>query len=386
MMRVYLDHNATSPLRPEVRAHWLEQSDAGLGNPSSLHESGRRARHVIDVARERVAAALGAHETEIVFTSGGTESDHLALLGAAAAMGRARGVVTSRIEHSAVLGALEIASELGHRVATVAVDSTGRVDPDVVADAAAGCAAGVVSLHAANNEIGVLQPLQQVAERLRAQDSRPYFHTDAVQALGRIPNDLSAWGVDLASYSAHKLGGPSGVGVLWVRRGVRLVAPLRGGGQEHGLRPGTEPAALWSAAALAIELAVREQAQAARRWSRYALELWSALVDAVPGVQLNGPALDSAARLPNTLNISLPGLDGKLLVMRLDLAGLSVSAGSACASGSIAPSHVLLALGLDEDAARGGLRLSMGWNTSEQDCKRAVEILRTTTHTSRANR
>lgn len=386
MRAVYLDHNATSPLRPEVRAHLLELLDADLGNPSSLHEGGRRARHVIDLARERVAAALGVHETEIVFTSGGTESIQLALLGAADAAGRARGLVASSIEHSAVLGALEVAASRGHATELVAVDARGFVAPDEVASAARRCAAAVVSVQAANNEIGTLQPTAAITAAVRAAGVGALVHCDAVQALGRVPVELVGWGLDLASFSAHKLGGPCGVGWLWVRRGVALAPPLRGGGQEHGLRPGTEPAALWSAAALALELTLREHAASAARWSAQSARIHAALVEEFPELVLHGPALSDARRLPNTLSLGRAGVDGKILVTKLDLAGLRASAGSACASGSAAPSHVLLALGLDADRARGGLRLSLGWNTSDEDCKRAVEILRTVLRPLRASR
>lgn len=386
MRPVYLDHNATSPLRPQVRAHLVELLDSDLGNPSSLHESGRRARHVIDTARERVAAALGVHETEIVFTAGGTESIQLALLGAANAAGRARGLVASRIEHSAVLGALEVAASLGHATELVPVDAHGFVAPADVAAAATRCAAGVVSIQAANNEIGTVQPSAAIAAAVRAVAPRPLVHCDAVQALGRVPVELAAWGIDLASFSAHKLGGPCGVGWLWVRRGVALAPPMRGGGQEHGLRPGTEPAALWSAAALALELTLREQSDAAARWSAQCARMRAELAAALPELALHGPPLGDARRLPNTLSFGLAGVDGKILVTKLDLAGLRASAGSACASGSAAPSHVLLALGLDEDRARGALRVSLGWNTSDEDCKHAVEILRRVLSPLRASR
>ncbi|MBM3977057.1 MAG: aminotransferase class V-fold PLP-dependent enzyme, partial [Planctomycetes bacterium] len=291
----------------------------------------------------------------------------------------------TRIEHSAVLGALEVAAERGAPTRLVGVDAHGFVDPDEVASAARGCAAGLVSVQAANNEIGCVQPLAALRPALRELPDT-LLHTDAVQALGRIPLDLAGWGIDLASFSAHKLGGPAGVGWLWVRRGVELRAPLRGGGQEHGLRPGTEPAALWSAAALALELTLGEQAQARSRWSGLAVQIWEEIARSVPDARLHGPAITDARRLPNTLNIGLPGVDGKILAMQLDLAGLCASAGSACASGSAAPSHVLLALGLDEDRARGGLRVSLGWNTSAEDCKRAVEILRGVAASLRATR
>lgn len=378
--RVYLDHNATTPLRPEVRAIWLEALDQDCGNPSSVHRSGRLARARLDDARERAAAALGIAEDELLFTSGGTESNNLALRGVLAAAGAEAGLVTSAIEHSSVLGPAGHLAGRGHPVRYVGVDREGRVAAEEVL-AAAGPGTALVSIQAANNEVGTLGPLQAIGAglaRLPEGRRRPLLHSDAVQALGRIPLKLREWGVDLASFSAHKFGGPVGVGLLYRRRGVTLQACFAGGEQEHGLRPGTENVAAIVAAVRAVELAVAEQATFAGRLKELERSLFTALAQAVPGVRLLGPPLGGADRLPGTLNVLLPGVDGRVLVTRLDLAGLEASAGSACASGSLEPSHVLRAMGLDDESARAGLRLSLGRTTTLEDLRQAVDILRTT--------
>ncbi|HEX6881852.1 MAG TPA: cysteine desulfurase family protein [Planctomycetota bacterium] len=370
-MRVYLDHNSTSPLRPEVRERWLAVSGERLGNASSLHAPGRRARALVDDARARVAAALGVHEEEIFFTSGATEANNLALLGSLRAAGTAPGLVLPRTEHSSVLEPARAWAEAGHAVVHVPCDEHGELEPAKLRAAVASTPVGLLSLSAANNETGTAPDLARLVAALP--EPRPRVHVDAVQALGRLPVRLAEWGADLATFSAHKLGGPPGVGILWRRRGLALAPLCFGGGQELGLRPGTENVPAVAAAALAVELAVRAQPEEAPRLLALARGLWDELAAAVPGARLVGPPLASR-RLPNTLCVLLPGTDGKVLVTRLDLAGLEVSAGSACASGSIEPSHVLLALGLARDAARSAVRLSLGWNTTHADCKRAAAI------------
>jgi len=381
--RVHLDHNATTPMRPEVRERLLEVLDSGASNPSSLHASGRRARMLVDEARERTAAALGVGEDEVLFTSGGTESNNLALFGTLAA---GRALVTSTVEHSSVLEPAARLAQAGHPWRQAAVGEDGLIDVGLVAQLALGQAgssaaepAGLVSVMAANNEVGMVQPLAELGRRLaEAPGPGPLLHTDAVQALGRLETPLRAWGVDLASFSAHKLGGPQGVGVLYRRAGVALRPHLVGGGQEGGLRPGTENVAAIVAASHAFELAVRDREVFAARASSLALELWNGLRESFPGALLMGPPIDSVARLPGTLNVVLPHVDGKVLVTRLDLEGLEVSAGSACASGSLEPSHVLLAMGLDEQRARAGLRMSVGRETTRIDAQQAVDIVRRT--------
>ncbi len=383
MRSVYLDHNATTPLRSEVREHLLAELDELRGNPSSVHAAGRRARAVVDRARERAAAALGVAEEECVFTSGGTEANNMVLFGSLRPHGPPAGLVTSAIEHPSILEPAALLESAGHTVRRIAPDGEGRVDMQAVLEAATDPACRLVSIMAANNEVGSCARLGELSEGLRsaADPARVRLHTDATQALGRLPIDLAGWGVDLATFSAHKVGGPLGVGLLVRRRGVPLAPVLAGGGQEGGLRAGTENAPALSAAALAVELAVTEQASYRERVGKLAASLWENLSRALPGARLIGPPIDASERLPNTLAVLLPGAGQQLLVARLDLEGIAVSAGSACASGSIEPSHVLTAMGLEEEDARATLRLSLGRETSPQEARRAVEILRRTAAT-----
>ena len=378
MSRVYLDHNATTPIRPEVRALFLETLDRLGGNPSSVHRSGRAARMLLDEARSRTAAALFVHEDEILFTSGGTEAANLAVLGAARARRRTGRFATTAAEHSAVLGSAEELERDGWQVHRIPVDRRCRIDAGELGRAAEG-GLDLVSVMAANNEVGTLQPLEAVSQVLKSgAGPRALLHTDAAQALGRIPIRIERWGVDLASFSAHKVGGPLGVGFVFRRRGIPLLGPLHGGGQESGARPGSENVPAIVAGALAVELAVRDQPAFEVAARELSLQLWKGVSHALPDVELLGPPMNAdlaELRLPNTVALSIGGLDGRTLVARLDLEGLEASAGSACASGSLEPSHVLLAMGLDRERARSGLRLSIGRTTSAEDVDSAVEIL-----------
>jgi cysteine desulfurase len=375
-------------MRAEVRELFLERLERMQGNPSSVHASGREARAWLDEARERVAGALRVHEDEIVFTTGGTEAVNLGLLGALRARGRGAGMAATSIEHAAVLGVLDHVKQSGRPALTLPVDRTGVVDIEVLVEQARACA--LLSVQTANSELGTVQPLDEIASRLEDMGtSRPIFHTDAIQALGRIPVRLADWGADLAAFSAHKVGGPLGVGVLYRKKGLALSPLLHGGGQESGLRPGTENVPAISAAALAVELAVEEQSELATRTRRLGRSFWEQLRAVLPGVELNGPTIDGAEaearRLPNTIHITVPharagdaSVDGRVLVARLDLEGLEVSAGSACASGSLEPSHVLLAIGHTHAHARRGLRVSFGRENDDEDVHSAVDILRRT--------
>ncbi len=373
-MRVYLDHNGTTPVRAEVRERYLRLLDGGLGNASATHTSGRRARAAVDDAREQVAAALQVPEEWLIFTSGGTEANNTALRGVLAAGGPGSGLLTSAVEHSSVLETAQILGGAGHPHGTVPVGTSGDLDLDAFDRALADAPPRLVSIMAANNETGACSPMEAIAARLGALGKeRPVWHSDAVQALGKCPLTLTEWGVDLASLSAHKVGGPIGVGVLVRRPSVPLPPLLTGGGQEVGARSGTENVAGIGAAALAIELAVAEQATYARRALELTLRLWQGVRQHAPEARLVGPPLEDKPRLPNTLCVLLPGIDGRSLVARLDLEGVEASLGSACSSGAIEPSHVLLAMGFDDACARAGLRLSLGRATSHEDVHSAVE-------------
>jgi len=375
-VRVYLDHNATTPLRPEARAAWLDALE-GPANASSLHASGRRARHLLDEARERVAAALGVREDEVVFTANGTEANNLALFGFLEPLGTTAGLLTTTIEHSSVRDAALELERRGHPVTRVAVDGEGFVDASAVEEALARPGdVRLASILWANNEVGTVQDLGRLAEPIARAGAR--LHVDAVQALGRLDVAFEDPHVDLASFSAHKVGGPVGVGVLVRRADVALRPLLFGGGQEGGLRPGTESVATIVAASVAIELAVREQREHAARLRALSTRLWAGLVEAGIEGRLLGPDLESGKRLPGTLDIAFGDVDGKVLVTRLDVAGLEIGAGSACASGAVEPSHVLMAMGLDEERARAAVRLSLGRTTTDADVDNAVDILRTT--------
>jgi len=378
--RVHLDHNATTPLRAEVRERWLEVLDSGVANASSLHTSGRAARDVVDRARAEVADALGADEDEITFTSGGTEANNLAIAGTLRAAGPDATVAVGANEHSSVLEAARALAP----TTLLPVDGEGRIVLDALERAlAAERPPALVCIMAANNEVGSLAPLDALG---RLVGGRAALHVDAVQALGRLPVRPREWRADTATFSAHKVGGPLGVGVLWHRRGRALVPSAHGGGQEGGLRPGTENAPAIAAAALAIRLAVREQAAYSARCAELARELWNELRAALPAARLLGPPIDSTERLANTLSVLLPDVDGKVIVTRLDLEGLEVGAGSACASGSLEPSHVLLAMGLDENDARSALRISLGRDTTRDDCHACVDTLRKLLDSAHASR
>jgi len=382
MNRVHLDHNATTPMRPEAREALLEALDSGLGNASSVHDSGRRARAAIDEARERIGAALGVQEDEIVFTSGGTESNNLAIFGAIEAGPSDMDVITSAIEHAAVLAPVQVLESRGRQVTRVPCDTAGRLDPGTIVERLESSPApsALISVMAANNELGSTTDLEGLSDALGMGNGRQagrsgiILHTDAVQLLGKRPaGGLLEW-VDLATLSAHKVGGPPGVGLLLRRVGTPLGAQLHGGAQEAGVRPGTENVAAICAAARAIELAVQETGEFAARTSALIKELWKELSSALPNVHLNGPPLSDETRLPNTLNVSMPDAgDARMLVTRLDLAGVEVSAGSACASGSLEPSHVVRALGHDLQRARSAVRMSVGRTTTKAEISTAVD-------------
>ena len=378
--RVYLDHNATTPMRPEAEEAMVRALRMGLGNPSSIHESGRKARAMVDEARDKIAAALEVDPDEVILTSGGTESNNLALLGSLAATPDKTGLITSPVEHAAVRGVgLELEAQ-GVQVQWLAVSPTGAVEVGGLGSILQHVdGPQVVSVMGANNELGTITDLEGVRAAIEGSGAVATLHCDAVQCLGKTQLRPIIEHVDLASFSSHKVGGPVGVGLLFKRTGVKLAPRTFGGSQEALLRPGTENVAAIAAAAVAVELAVQETEALSKRLTQLTCDFWHQLRARVPNVLLNGPAIDRADRLPNTLNVSFPSSgDARMLVTRFDLAGLEVSAGSACASGSLEPSHVLSTVTDDEHRALSAIRFSLGWNTSDDDVRLAVDILGTT--------
>ena len=368
-MRVYLDYNATAPLRPEVVACVAAASAPGFGNPSSLHAEGRAARALLEESRASIAERLGAASSELVFTSGGTEANRLAIFGVLSAR-RARGglpsgahAVVSVIEHASVRDLYQqLERDEGLSISWIPAGTDGRAQSD---DAAGLVRAEtlIVSLQHSNNETGVLQPLSPLAAACRK--LRVPLHCDAVQSLGKVPIDLRTLGADLVTFSGHKLGGPKGVGALWTRRGTPFKAPHSGGPQEAGLRPGTEALPAVAGFDLALELSERAAPDLAALRDR----LWSRISGEIPSAVRNG---DPAWVLPNTLNISIPTVSAEMLLIQLDLAGVAASQGAACASGARKSSHVLQGMGLAPERVASAVRLSLGWATTPEEIERAA--------------
>jgi cysteine desulfurase len=372
---VYLDNAATTPVDPRVfeamRPYWLDD----WGNPSSVYSVGRRARRALDDARDRIAQLLNCRANEIVFTSCGSESDNLAIRGAALALSEQRGwkhVVTSRIEHHAVLHACQwLEQHQDVSVTYLEVDAQGRVDPATVAEAV-GPDTALVSIMFANNEIGTVQPIAEIGRAVKSANSDTLFHTDAVQAGGLLPIDVQAMGVDLLALSGHKFYAPKGVGLLYVRRGTPLVHQVSGGGQERGVRAGTENVAYIVGMARALELAYAESERRVAHVSRLRDRLIDGVQARIAGVRLTG---HPTQRMPNNASFTIDGADGESLLLNLDQEGICASSGSACTSGTLEISHVLRALRLPEQEARGSLRLTTGVRTTDEDVDRLLEVL-----------
>ena len=372
---VYLDYAATTPVDPRVfeamRPYWLED----WGNPSSVYAVGRRARRALDSARDRTAQVLNCRANEIIFTGCGSESDNLAIKGSAVALAEQRGwkhVVTSGIEHHAVLHACDwLERHLGFEITRIGVDELGRVDPGVVAEAVRPDTA-VVSIMYANNEIGTIEPIAEIARAVKSKNPSTVVHTDAVKAGGLLPLDVQALGVDSLALSGHKFYAPKGVGLLYVRRGTPLVHLLSGGGQERGIRAGTENVAYIVGMTTALELAYAEHDQRVAHVSRLRDRLSSAITSSISGTRLTG---HPTQRMPNSASFAIDGADGESLLLNLDQEGIYASSGSACTSVTLEISHVLKALGLPESEARGSLRLTTGVRTTDADIDRLLEIL-----------
>ena len=370
MNRIYFDNNATTPLAPEVfdlmRPYMLED----YGNASSIHWFGQRAKAGVEKAREQVARLLGARTSEIVFTSGGTESDNAAILGIVeAARADQKHVVTTAIEHPAVLSTARLLEKRGVSVTYVRVGASGVVDPADIA-ATLRPETVLISVMHANNELGTIQPLEEIGRLGRERDI--YFHTDAVQSVGKIPVDVEKLGVDLLALSAHKLNGPKGVGALYIRKGTILRPLLHGGHHERDRRPGTENVAGIVGLGAAAEIARGHLATEYERVAALRDRLEAGILSGVPRVSVNG---DRAHRLPTTTNLTFDYIEGEGLVIAMDLRGIACSTGSACSSGSLEPSHVLSAIGLTTDRARASLRFSLGRFNTEEDVDAALRIL-----------
>lgn len=370
MASVYLDYNATTPVRPEVVDAMLPYWRDHFGNPSSVHWAGRRAKQALEDAREQVAAFIHARSAEVVFTSGGTESNNLALRGMLTASHRhGAHVVTSTIEHSSIREPLRQLASEGVPLTELPVDPEGRVRVEDLRSALRP-ETTLVSISLANHELGIIQPIVDLS-RVAKEQGVP-FHVDAVQAAGKLPLDVNQLGVDLLSLSAHKIYGPKGIGALYIRKGTALQPLMAGGAQEREKRPGTENVAAAVGFGIAAQLASQELESTAAHCLQLTHQLWEGIQATIPDVALNGATRN---RLANTLNVWFAGAAGEGLMMGLDLAGVAVSTGSACAAGSLEPSHVLLALGRDEAAAKSALRFSVGKYTTEQEIERVLEVL-----------
>jgi cysteine desulfurase len=370
-MRVYFDYNATTPLAEDVTDAVVRATRDVFGNASSVHHFGQQAKATMDEARSAVAALLNGDLSEIVFTSGGTESDNFAIRGAAEALeptGR-RHLIASAIEHEAVLNTLKALARRGWRTTLLAVDQSGIVSPDRLRDAI-GADTAVVSVMHANNEIGTIQPIAALAAI--AHEHGALMHTDAVQSAGKIPVDVRVLGVDLLSLSAHKFNGPKGAGVLWIKRGTRMQPVLTGGKHERNRRAGTENVPAIAGLGVAARLAAGKLSVDAPRVAALRDRLEAGILRAVPGTAVNGAP---ESRVPNTTNISFERIEAESLLIALDLEGVAVSTGSACSSGTLEPSHVLRAMGLPTHRTQSSLRFSLGMFSTEEEVDRVIEVL-----------
>ncbi len=378
MNRIYLDNAATTRLDAEVFEQMLPYFKDHYGNPSSIYATGRDARKAVEEARRAVAAALNCTAQEIFFTSGGTESDNWAIKGIAHTnQNKGKHIISTAIEHHAVLHPLEDLQQQGFNVTYVPVDEDGLVHPEDIKKAIRPDTI-LITVIAANNEIGTIQPIAEIGKF--AQEHKIAFHTDAVQAIGAIPVDVQEWQVDTLSLSAHKFHGPKGVGALYIRKGTRLPAFIQGGAQERNRRAGTENVPGIVGLGAAITKAVNKLDENAKKIAALRDDLINSILKSVPEVRLNGhPVL----RLPNNVNIAVKYIEGEALLLRLDLAGIAASSGSACTSGSLDPSHVLLAIGLPHEIAHGSLRLTLSADTTQEEINtvktelpRIINILR----------
>jgi len=370
MKRIYLDHNATTPLHPEILETILPYYKEAFGNPSTIYSFGQETRKATDEAREKVANLIGASPEEIIFTSGGTEADNVALKGVAAALERkGKHIIASSIEHHAVLSTLKYLEKRGCKVSFLPVDEHGWLDPKKVKEAITSQTVLISVMHG-NNEVGTIEPISEIGEI--AQKSGIYLHTDAVQTIGKIKVNVDDLKVDLLSLSAHKFYGPKGVGALYVRKGTRIHPLIHGGYQERRRRAGTENVAGIVGLGKAAEIASKEMVQQSRRESNLRDKLEKMIKENINHCRLNG---HPTRRLPNTLNVSFEFIEGESLILYLDLKGIAASTGSACTSGSLEPSHVLMAMGVPPEIAQGSIRFSLGRDNQKEDIDYTVEKL-----------
>ena len=368
--RYYFDHNATTPVRPEVIEAMTPYLTDMYGNPSSAHSYGREAHHAMEQSRESVAQLIGAEPDEIIFTGCGTESDNIALIGYMLSAPEGRdGLVTSKVEHSAIMKASAKLGRDGFSITYLDVDGSCRVLPDRIRESVNETTALVSIMHG-NNETGVLQDIEEAAKI--AHEAGALFHTDAVQSTGKVPVDVKKMGIDMLSLSGHKLNAPKGIGALYIRKDIPVSPLTYGGSHEQGIRPGTENIPWIVALAKAAELARENMDEEADTLSALRDKLELGIVDAVPDIFVNGKG---APRLPGTTNISFPGVDGEALLFSMDTEGIAVSTGSACNTGGVEPSHVLIAMGREPKVAQSSLRFSLGWGTTDEGVEHILRIL-----------
>ncbi|MBZ4664802.1 cysteine desulfurase NifS [Mahella sp.] len=368
--KIYMDHAATTYVKPEVMDEMLPYFTDKFGNPSSIYFYGREAKEAIETAREKVATAIGAEPSEIYFTSGGTESDNWAIKGTAfASKKRGNHIITSAIEHHAVLHTCQYLEKLGFEVTYLPVDQYGLVDPDDVYKTITDKTV-LISIMMANNEIGTIEPIAEIGRIARQRGV--YFHTDAVQAIGSMDIDVKSLNVDMLSLSGHKFYGPKGIGALYIRKGVKIDQFMHGGAQERNRRASTENVPGIVGLGRAIELATATIPQRREHLTQLRDRLIKGIMDKIPFVRLNGHPTE---RLPGNVNLSFEFIEGESMLLSLDLKGVAASSGSACTSGSLDPSHVLLAIGLPHEIAHGSLRLTLGDDNTEEDVDYVIEIL-----------
>ncbi len=370
MSGIYLDHAATTAVRKEVLDTMLPYFSENYGNPSSIYEIAREAKKAVDNARKQVATAIEADEKEIYFTAGGSESDNWAIKGIAESYkNKGKHIITSSIEHHAVLHTCQYLEKNGYEITYLPVDEYGKINLDDL-EKAIRLDTILISIMFANNEIGTLEPIKQIGEI--AKKHNIIFHTDAVQAVGHIKIDVKDMNIDMLSLSAHKLYGPKGIGALYVRKGIKLKSYIHGGAQERGLRAGTENVPGIIGLGKAIEIATSEMEQENKKLIELRDEIIDGILNTIPYTRLNGHRTD---RLPGNVNISFEFVEGESILLLLDMNGIYASSGSACTSGSLDPSHVLLAIGLPHEKAHGSLRMTLGIENTEEDVRKLLEVL-----------